>query len=125
MRTEPQEYEVKEAATTRIAGVVTEENGVTPIPGSVLSTFRMTIWDEDADETLIVDDRDILNANDATVDEDGNFIILLSPADVPIQNPDLPFERHPVLLNWTWGEAPERTGRHLLILVVRNLAKVA
>lgn len=125
MRTEPQEYEILEGATTRISGVITEEDHVTPIPGSVLDTFTLTLWDEDANETVIINARDVLNANNSIVDEDGNFIILLDPADVPILNDDLPFERHPLLLTWTWGDDPVRTGRHVLILVVRNLSKVA
>jgi hypothetical protein len=124
MSTLPREFEIKERATTRIAGVLTEEDGVTPMPGSELLTFTLTVYDADTAQTLIIDHRNILNANNGAVDEDGAFVILLAPADVPIRTATLPYERHTALLEWTWGGDPTKYGREELVLVVRNLAKV-
>lgn len=120
----PQEFNVVEGGTVRIAGVITEEDGVTPIPGSLLTSLTIQVYDQDLDQTDIVTPVSILNENHGTVDEDGNLIVLLTDAQNPIRNQDLPFERHTVLFRWTWGTDPLRHGFFEVILVVRNLAKV-
>lgn len=120
----PPEFEVVEGATARIAGILTEEDGVTPLPGSTLSTLVLTVYDADIDKTVIVDHRNILNAGNSTVDEDGALVVLLPTADMPIRNAALPYERHTCLFEWSWGTSPVRHGKAECVLVVRNLAKV-
>lgn len=120
----PSEVEILERATTRISGALVDDAGEA-IPGSALTTLTLTIYDHDVDQTVIVDARNILNANNATVDEDGVVVVLLAPADVLIRSATLPYERHTCLFVWTWGTSPVKTGRAELVLVVRNLAKVS
>jgi hypothetical protein len=122
--TQPPEFEVRERTTTRLTATVTASDGVTALPGSTLTTLTLTIYDSDASQTVIVDHRDILNAGDSTVDEAGALDVLLSPADVPIRNTALPFERHMALLEWSWGVSPVQYGKAELVLVVRNLSQV-
>lgn len=120
----PREVEIVEGATTRLSGVLVDDAG-DPLPGSTLTTFRLTIYNQDTGQTVLVNDRDILNTNNATVDEDGNVVVLLAPADVLVQGASLPYERHTCLFTWTWGTTPVKTGRAELVLVHRNLAKVS
>jgi hypothetical protein len=119
----PKEVEVKERQTTRITGVLYDDAG-DPVPGSTLTTLTLTVYDNDIDKTVIVSARNILNANNGVVDEAGQVMVLLAPADMPIRTATLPFERHTCLFQWTWGTAPEKAGAEELVLVVRNLAKV-
>ena len=119
----PKEVEVKERQTTRITGTLYDDEG-DPIPGSTLTTLTLTVYDNDFAQTVIVNARNILNANDGTVDEDGQVAVLLSPADMLIRTASLPYERHTCLFEWTWGSDPVKTGAEELVLVVRNLAKV-
>ncbi len=118
------EFEVKERTTTRITGVLTADDMVTPVPGSTLTTFTITVYALDVAQTVVVTARNVLNVNNGTVDEAGNAVVILSPDDMALVNAALPAERHIALLAWTWGVAPVKTGRQELALIVRNLAKV-
>lgn len=119
----PKEVEVKERQTTRITGTLYDDEG-NAIPGSTLASLTLTVYDQDSSQTVIVNARDILNANDGTVDEAGVVEVLLAPADMLIRTATLPFERHTCLFQWSWGTAPVKHGAEELVLVVRNLAKV-
>lgn len=120
----PKEVEVKERQTTRITGTLYDDEG-NVIPGSTLATLTLTVYDHDSSQTLIVDARNILNANDGTVDEAGVVEVLLAPADMLIRTATLPYERHTCLFQWSWGTAPVKYGAEELVLVVRNLSKVS
>lgn len=113
-----------ERATTRITGTLTEEDGITALPGSTLTTFVMNVYGRDAAVTALVAARDILNANNATVSEAGAVVILLSPDDMAIIDDALPYESHVVRLDWTWGVNPVKTGRYECVLAIRNLDQV-
>ena len=121
----PAEVEVLERTTTRLTGTLVGEDKVTPLPGSTLTTFVLTVYVLDLVQTVIVDHRNVLNAGGGTVDELGAMVVLLSPDDMRILTAGLPNERHLVLLEWTWGIAPVKTGRAEFVLVVRNLGKVS
>lgn len=121
----PREFEVKEGKTTRITSTLVAEDGVTPLPGSTLTSLTLTVYDHDDDQTVIVDARNILNANNGSVSSAGVMTVLLSAADMAIRTPTLPYERHTCLFQWTWGTSPVKTGVEELVLVVRNLGKVS
>jgi hypothetical protein len=125
LSTLPREFEIKERKTTRITAQLVAEDAVTPLPGSTLTSLTLTIYDNDDAQTVIVDNRNILNANGGSVDSSGNLVLLLAAADVPIRTAALPYERHTCLLQWTWGSSPVKTGAEELILVVRNLGKIS
>jgi hypothetical protein len=123
----PREYAVKERQTTRISGQLLQDDAVTPLPGSFLTTLTLTVYDTDDAQTVIVDQRNILNTNGGAIDEDGQLVVRLEPADMLIRTSTLPFERHTCLFRWTWdpGGGEIRSGAEELVLVVRNLAKVS
>lgn len=120
----PKEYDIDEATSGRIRGTLTEEDGVTPIPVGTLTTLTLTLYVDDASQTILNgrNAQSILGVNGGVVDGAGVLTLTLAPADNPINDANLPFERHIALLEWTWGTG--KAGKFELVLVVRNLAKV-
>lgn len=123
--TQPPTSEVLEGATTQIFGVLTQEDGSTIVPGSILTSLTLTVYVQDDALTEIVSARDILNRNGGLVDECGQLTVRLDPADMVIVHPELPHERHIVFLAWTWGTDPSKTGYAEIALALRNLVKVS
>jgi len=120
----PLTYSLDERTSGRIVGTITEEDGVTPIPAGTLTTLTFTLYADDGSNTIINSrtDVNILNANGGTVSAAGVLTLTLAPADNQILNANLPYERHVVLLEWTWGSG--KAGNAELILSVRNLQLV-
>ena len=120
----PKEYEILEDSSGEIQGTLTEEDGVAPIPGGTLTTLTLTLYADDAAQTIINgrNAQDILNANGGTVNGAGVLTLTLAPADNAILDTDLPYERHIALLQWAWGVGKQ--GKFDLVLIVRNLSKV-
>lgn len=118
------EYPQVEASSGRFTGVITEEDGVTPIPVGTLSTLALTLFVDDGADTIINgrNAQSVLNVNGGVVDSVGRLTMTLSPADNPIVNDALPFERHIALFEWTWGVG--KAGKFSLVLIVRNLQQV-
>ena len=116
----PPEFEVVERASTRLSGVLTQDDGITPVPNGTLATFTLTIYALDVLKTLIVDHRSILTSVDAAT---AAFAYVVPASDMAILDATLPVERHVCLFEWTWGTTGQ--GRKELALAVRNLAKVA
>jgi hypothetical protein len=120
----PLTYSLDERTSGRIVGTITEEDGVTPIPSGTLTTLTFTLYADDGANTIINARSavDILNANGGTVTSGGVLTLTLAPADNQILNAALPFERHIVLLAWTWGSG--KAGNAELVLSIRNLQLV-
>jgi hypothetical protein len=118
-------YDVLEQTTPRFTAVLVGEDGVTPIPGSTLSTLTLTLYCDDGNQTIINgrDDQNVLQQNGVGVDESGNLIWTLSQADLVILDDTLPFERHIALFEWTWPTS--KAGKFECVFAVQNLAKVS
>lgn len=121
----PSEFLMLERASGTITGVIVAEDGVTPIPGSTLSTLTLTLYTDDADQTIINsrNGQSVLGVNGGAVSEAGVLTMTLAPLDNAIIDTDLPVERHFALFQWTWGAS--KAGKALVVLAVQNLAKVA
>ena len=121
---QPREFHQLERTTGSFRGVLTDHLG-DPIPGSVLDTLTLTLYDTDSAQTILNgrNDQDVLNTNGVTVDEDGNLVWEIAALDNIINRSALTFERHVALFEWTWANG-ERFGKHEAIVVVRNLSKV-
>lgn len=121
----PNEYEQTEKGSGRLIATITEEDGVTPIPVGTLTTLTLTLYADDANQTIINgrNAQSILGVNGGAVDASGVLTLTLSPADNAIVNTALEVERHIALFEWTWGVG--KAGKYELVLLVRNLAKVA
>lgn len=122
--TQPLEFDVLEDVTTQISFVLTREDGVSPVPGSILTSFILTILSIDPDADPIVGPLNVLQANNHIVGEDGQVIGQLVPSQVVIQDQTLPFERHVLQYLWTWGQDPPKQGRQEIALILRNLDRV-
>lgn len=121
----PKEFAMLERASGTITGLIVAEDGATPIPGSTLATLTLTLFADDADQTIINgrSDQSVLGVNGGAVSEAGELTMTLAPADNAIVDADLPVERHYALFQWTWGAG--KAGKALAVLNVQNLAKVA
>lgn len=121
---EPSLVDVLEKTTPRYTAVIQDDQG-NPLPAASLTTLTLFLYVIKADGTTSYirgaagTPQDILNANNVTVDGNGNLVWSLQVADTTLVE-TLDFERHLALFTWTWA-AGTRTGRHQLILVVKNL----
>jgi hypothetical protein len=123
LTTLPQEFEVLERTTTRLSGTLTQDDALTPAPASLLTTLTLKLYALDAARTIINsrDNQTVKNANGGTVNEAGLLVMVFDPADIPMLDSALPYERHIALFTWTWGSSPVKTGRKEVALIVRNL----
>ena len=118
---------VHEQTTPTITGVLRQGGeGSAVLPGSTLSSLTAQIYHVPASGTPtdIGASHSILNVNNGSVDEAGNFSHILTTTATSIQNDALKVERHYLLYTWTWGASPVRQGRLLVALPVKNLVTV-
>lgn len=121
---EPRVFEVLEQTSGRLSGTLTDNDGVTPVPGAALVTLTLTLYVVKADGTTgIVNSRNaqnVLNQNNVTVDSAGLLVWLYQVGDTTLIEA-LPFERHIALFTWTTATT---TGRTRVVLNVQNLLTV-
>lgn len=121
---EPTLADVLEKTTPKYTAVVQDDSG-NPLPAASLTTLTLFLYVIKADGTTQYirgaagAPQDVLNVNNVTVDASGNLVWSIQVADTTMIE-TLDFERHLALFTWTWA-AGTRTGRHQLILVVKNL----
>ena len=115
--------EVPEGSSALLTCIIRDELGVA-VPVGSISTLKATLYDL-LDATAIINSRDhqnVKNANDGTVDANGNFALQLRDVDNPVLHPTERFEWHVLLVEWTWGTG--RGSRKELRFKVRNLGLV-
>jgi hypothetical protein len=116
---------IDEGETCQIGGnadaILTDETG-TAVPAASLTAFTVTVYDV-ATGTVIVNARNVLNANGGTVTSGGLWSIRLEAADNALLNQARATEVHRVYLEWTWSGGT-RKGRQEYDLTVDNLTKV-
>lgn len=119
-------FSVTEGATATYRAQLVAPDGVTPLPGTLLQSLRLTLYTiGQADQTTIVNGRDkqnVLNQNQVSVSVGGLVTWQIQPGDTTLVDPVLPFERHLALLEWSWAGG---AGKKEVILVVRNLRRVS
>lgn len=124
---EPTLVDVLEKTTPRYTAILQDDTGA-PLPAVSLTTLTLTLYVIKSDGTTqIVNSRtaqNVLNANNVTVDGSGNLVWAIQTADTAILDDTLPVEQHIALWTWTWATGA-KTGRHELILVVKNLGQVS
>jgi hypothetical protein len=110
---------VNERGTCQITTTLTSETGAA-LPGSVLDTCELTLYDE-ASGTILNDKSGAdIKGN---VDGAGLLTLILSDLDHAVLNPLRQIERHIALLEWTYASAA-KAGRQEVEIDVRNLGKV-
>jgi len=115
---------VAEKSTCRITGALVDEAGVA-LGSSQLSTLTLTLY-AIIDTLPIINantDKNVLNANQGTIDAGGLFALTLAPADNAIQALGATNEMHRALLKWTWASGV-KAGAFEIDFPVRNLDKL-
>lgn len=124
MAIEPRTFDILELSTGSYTGVITGNDGVTPLPLATISTMVLTLYAILTNGTVqIINGRNaqnILNANNVVISAGGVMTWTVQTADTAMQEV-LPFERHIALFEWTW---PQGSGKHEIVLVVKNLTEV-
>lgn len=123
---EPSRVDCLEKTTPRYTAVLRDNTGAA-IPAASLATLTLLLYVVKADGTFSYirgsagTGQNVLNANNVTVDVNGNLVWLVQVADTTLVEA-LPFEQHIALFTWTTST---QTGRHELILTVKNLTQVS
>jgi hypothetical protein len=116
---------VMEKKTARYTGIMKDETGAV-IPAAALSALTLTIYCDNAAQTVILAPTNILNADRGTLDGSGNLAITLREDPSPdnaLVDSALDAERHVLFIEWT--KTNGRKGGHEVVYTVRNMAKVS
>lgn len=120
--TDPQTFPIDEKETGRYTATIVGSDGVTPLPGATLTTLILSLYviKQDGTDGMIRTSQNVLNVNNVTVDAAGLLVWLVQVADTTLVEA-IPYERHIALFEWTW---PTGSGKHEVVLLVRNLRRV-
>jgi hypothetical protein len=117
-------FDILEQSSGRYTAVCVDNDGVTPLPGTTLTTLTLTLYVVKTDGShAFVNGRNaqnVLNLNNVTIDPTGNIVWAVQTQDTTLVEA-LAFERHIALFEWTW---PNGVGKHELILSVKALDEV-
>lgn len=116
---------VQEQSSGRYQAQLMADDGITFLPGTILTDLRLTLYTigQDGSSTIVNlrDHQIVLNAGGVTVDPSGLITWSYSAADTTLVDPLVPFERHIALFEWSWLGGH---GEIEVILVVHNLHRV-
>lgn len=118
--------EVTEETTPDYTANLVDRND-DPVPGDALDTLVLTYYAEYT--RVIINGRDkqsVHNANDVTLDDDGNLVWRLRPEDSVILDDALHQEPHIALFEFSYaGPSGTEHGKHEVRILVTNLEKVS
>lgn len=117
--------QIPEGATSYLTATIRDQAGAV-LPADELDTVVGTLYDEKSGEILNGRDHvDLLNANGAVINSEGEIIFRLDPDDNAIVNDARDSEQHILLLEWTYTVAlVEHRGEAEVAFTVKNFAKV-
>ena len=119
---------INEGSTAEYTAVLKDETGLV-IPASVINTLTLTLTHVTAlhvDTGTIINDRDeqnVLNANDVTVDSEGNLVFALQTEDTAIQDETEPYEFHRATFQCTFDTTKQNNWD--VDFLIRNLSQVS
>lgn len=114
---------ITEKTTARLTGQLLDETGA-GVPASSLTTLKLTLYDKLTGTVINSrDQQDVLNTNDVTIDNSGNLVWTMKPADNVILDDTLNVETHVALFEATWSSS--KAANMELEFQVRNLARVS
>lgn len=130
-------FSILEQTTGVYRATITDEGGAM-LPGSTLSTLKLTLYAKTSAGNVYINSRNeqnVLNANGVVVYDtlqtdvlsDGTTVTynlkwVISALDTTLNNGNLKVERHIALFEWTWPT--DKAGKHEIILAVQNLTEV-
>jgi hypothetical protein len=117
---------VQEQTSGTYFAQLTGEDGVTPIPGTLLTSLLLSLYSiNQQDNILILAHRDrqnvLLPSSGVVVSPGGLIKWTYTVADTTLSDPTIPFERHIGLFEYGWLGG---SGKIEVILVVHNLRRV-
>lgn len=113
-------YRVNKLTTFRYPAQLLNQNGE-GLGQADLDTLTLKLYD--ATTFAIInsrDDQNVLNDNGVTLDDDGNLVWIMEPADNPVLSAALESEMHVALFKWTW-DSGARKGDHEVMFRVLNI----
>lgn len=126
---DPQRFDVPNAVE-RQSGIYTaalrDENGA-PLGAASISSFTLTLYDVNTGTTVNGRyQQNILNANQVTVDAQGQVTWTWLPLDMQILNPNRQQEEHVALfvVKWTDGQGYPRQANHEVHFTVNRIPRV-
>lgn len=106
--------------------VLKDENGQT-VSSAVLDSFTLTLHNK-LDSTIINgrNGQNALNANQVTIDTQGNVQWIWLPLDMPVLNPNRDIEEHIALFvaRWTDGGGRPRQANHEILIRVSRIKQL-
>jgi hypothetical protein len=121
---DPRSFQIDEQETGLYTATIVGNDGITPLPGAVLSTLVLSLYAIKSDGTdAVINARNrlnVLNAGNVTISAGGKLTWNIQVADTTLIE-DIAFERHYALWEWTW---PAGAGKHEVLVIVRNLHRV-
>lgn len=115
---------INEGMSLYLTGSLQDHAGVV-IPSAGVSTLKLWVTDEATG--AVINGRSgvsILNTNGGTLHAtSGAWTLLLRSADAPIVTPGTGYERHLVLVEWTYNGGADK-GSKEMVVTVRNLSQV-
>jgi hypothetical protein len=113
-------FTVRANCSAQFSGVLTDEDGETPIPSGTLNSLTLTLKDKAGNVINDRDGQDVLNANGVTVDAvTGELVWSMSPVDNALSGTvaDGAYEDHFATFVWTWAAGAKRGARRVNIRV--------
>lgn len=110
---------VNASTTARYTGLLVDETGAS-VPASILTMLTLSLID--AVTGAIVNNRDaqsVLNQNGVTVDENGNLVWELTPADTAILDHTHASEKRQAIFIATWASGAKQMTHPFLFTVLR------
>jgi hypothetical protein len=96
-------FRIQKSTTARYTATLKDELGAV-VPGSTLTALTLTVYDVDTSQILNARDaQDALNTNGVSVDEQGNLVWTIAPADTAIITASKSSERHRAVFAFSWG----------------------
>ena len=112
-----------EKGTLQYSVLLEDEAGA--ILGNTLDSLKLTLYDLSGRTQAIInaiDGIDIMNTGRGSLDTlTGRWTVTLGPADNIMLNAAQPYERHLMLLQWTYASGA-KAGKHEVEFLVRHIA---
>jgi hypothetical protein len=114
---------IAEKTSAKVTAVIKDEDG-NAIPSGSLDSLKLTLYVKGTDTHVNSRDaQNVLNANDVTVDAQGNLTWLLRPEDT-VMNGTGTSEVHVALFEWAWNGGT-KAGKHEIEMTIVNLSQVS
>ena len=90
--------------STPVLRAVLQDENDTGVPAASLTEVKGWLYDQTKKSVIAsFSDRNLLNANNCTIDASGNLVLSLLAAEMVLLNEDAAEETHVLQLKWSWS----------------------